>query len=142
MNEQSYYAAPVAHLKTNRGMVKFILLNLITLGIYSLVAYTSIGNDVNQIVSRYDGKRTMHFCLLVFLIAPITLGIASVVWFHRISNRIGDELLRRGLPYRFGAGSFWGWNIFGSLILIGPLVYLHKLCKAMNILCSDYNARG
>ena len=85
----------------------------------------------------------MHYCLLTFVIAPITLGIGGIVWCHRISARIGNELARRGLAYNFGAGTFWGWNVLGSLLFgVGPFIYLHKLCKAMNLLCGDYNARG
>ncbi len=134
--------APVAQLKTNRGWLKTILLSMITCGIYPLVMFSGISNDINLIASRYDGKKTMHFCLLTFVIVPITLGIGGIVWSHRISARIGNELKRRGIGYHFGAGSFWGWNILGSLIGVGPIIYLHKLCKAMNLLCKDFNARG
>lgn len=84
----------------------------------------------------------MHFCLLAFIINPITFGIASIVWYHRISDRIGDELRRRGISYNFGASDFWLWNVIGSLIIVGPFIYLHKLAKAMNLLAEDYNTKG
>ena len=84
----------------------------------------------------------MHFCLLYFLVAPITLGIGGIVWFHRISNRIGDELRRRNIDYRLSAADFWLWNVLGALIFIGPFVYFHKLFKATNLMCADYNAKG
>ena len=142
MSEQVVNTAPVAQLKTNRGLLKTILLSIITLGIYPLVLYSTISTDINLIASRYDGKRTMHYCLLVFLVAPITLGIGAIVWCHKISNRIGGELTRRGIAYSFGAGSFWGWNVLGSLIVVGPFIYIHKLLKAMNLLCADYNING
>ena len=129
-------------MKTNRGMVKTILLSLITFGIYGLVVFSGISTDINIIASRYDGKKTMHFCLLFFLVAPITLGIAAIVWIHRLCARIGNELRRRGIAYGFGAGSFWGWGVLGSFIVVGPFIFLHKLCKAMNLLAADYNARG
>ena len=135
--------APVAQLKTNRGLLKLILLSIITLGIYPIVVFSTISTDINTIASRYDGKKTMHYCLLYFLVGPITLGIASIVWSHRICARIGNELARRGIAYKFGAGSFWGWNVLGSLLFgIGPFIFLHKFCKSMNLLCADYNARG
>lgn len=142
MENQTYNSAPVKQLKTNRGLLKLILLSIITLGIYPLVVMSVISTDINLIASRYDGKKTMHFCLLAFIFAGLTLGIAPIVWYHRISNRIGNELTRRGIGYSFGAGTFWGWNILGVLIGIGPLVYTHKLLKAMNLLCADYNVNG
>lgn len=133
---------PVGQLKTNRGLLKFILLSVITLGIYAIVAMSSVSSDVNVICSRYDGKKTMHYCLLFFLVGPITLGIADLVWYHRISNRIGGELQRRGLGYDFGAKDFWLWGILGSLIVVGPFIYTHKLFKAMNALSENYNVNG
>ena len=129
-------------LKTNRGLLKLILLSILTFGIYPIIFYSSISTDINLIAFRYDGKKTMHYCLLFFLVAPVTLGIGAIVWCHRISARIGKELSRRGIAYSFGAGSFWGWNVLGSLIAVGPFIYLYKLCKSMNLLSADYNARG
>ena len=139
---QQSYSAPVGQLKTNKSLLKYILLSLITFGIYGIVVMSSVSTDIDIIASRYDGKKTMHFCLLIFLVAPITAGIASLVWFHKISDRIGAELTRRGLNYSFSSSTFWLWNILGSFIIVGPFVYFHKLFTAMNMLAADYNARG
>lgn len=135
--------APVGQLKTNKGLLKLILLSLITFGIYPLVVMSAVSNDINIVASRYDGKKTMHFCLLTFIVAPITFGIAGIVWYHRISNRIGAELQRRGIAYSFSAGTFWGWNVLGAFLFgIGPLVYIHKLFKAVNLMNAHYNVNG
>lgn len=147
MNEQvnaTYQpsAAPVAPRKTNKGLLKYILLSLITFGIYSLVVLSSVSNDVNIAASRYDGKRTMHFCLLYFIVGPITLGIAYIVWWHKISARIGNELRRRGIAYSFGAADYWLWNVIGSIIIVGPFIYMHRLFKATNLMCEHYNING
>ena len=80
--------------------------------------------------------------LLLFVFSWLTLGIAPLVWSHRISNRIGNELRRRGINYSFGAGTFWGWGVLGILILIGPFVDAHKLLRSMNLLAADYNVYG
>ena len=75
-------------------------------------------------------------------IAPITLFIGALVWYHRISARIGTELQRRGIAYSFGAGSFWGWGVLGALIVVGPFIYWHKLLTSMNLLSESYNRIG
>ena len=142
ITQESVPPIPVGQMKTNRSLWRYILFNIITLGIYSLVFYSSISDDVNRICSRYDGKKTMHYCLLFFLVAPVTLGIGGVVWYHRLSGRIGAELTRRGVAYTFGAGDFWLWNVLGSFIVVGPFVYLHKLATAMNKLAESYNTAG
>ncbi|MBQ3529678.1 MAG: DUF4234 domain-containing protein [Oscillospiraceae bacterium] len=134
--------APVGQLKTNKGLLKTILLSLVTLGIYPLVVMSAVSNDINIVASRYDGKKTMHFCLLAFIVFPITFGIAGIVWYHRISERIGNELKRRGIAYNFSATDYWLWSVLGSLIAIGPLVYLHKLFKAVNLMNEHYNHNG
>ncbi len=135
-------AKPVGQLKTNRGLAKFILLSIVTLGIYGIVVMSSISTDINTIAGRYDGKKTMHYCLVIFIFSALTLGILPLVWYHKISNRIGSELKRRGINYNLSAGSFWGWSVLGSLIIVGPFVYTYKLLKAMNLLSENYNING
>jgi hypothetical protein len=134
--------APVGKLSTNRGLLKLILLSIITLGIYGLVVWSSVSSDINTAASRYDGKKTMHYLLMGFIVGPITLGIGYLVWYHRLSNRIGNELTRRGISYHVSAGTFWGWCVLGSLIGIGPLVYTHKILKGMNLIAGHYNING
>lgn len=141
-NQVQAPVAPVGQLKTNRGLLKYILLSLITFGIYGLVVMSGISTDINTIAGRYDGKKTMHYCLVAFVFSWLTFGIVPLVWFHKISARIGNELERRGLGYSFGAGTFWGWYILGAMIGVGPLVYCYKLFKAMNTLAADYNEKG
>lgn len=143
-DQQTYQAstAPVGQLKANRSLHKVVFLGIITLGIYTIVFYCGISNDINVIASRYDGKKTMHFCLLAFLVRPITLGIAFVIWFHRISGRMGNELKRLNIPYDFGSKDFWLWSVLGSLIVVGPFIYVHKLATASNKLAEHYNING
>ena len=140
--ENTVNTAPVGQLKTNKGLLKTILLSLITFGIYLLVVMSSVSDDINIVASSHDGKKTMHFCLLTFVFVPITFGIAGIVWFHKISNRIGAELKRRGVAYSFSAADYWLWNVLGKLIVVGPFIYLHKLFKAVNTMNAHYNING
>ena len=140
--QSSNQNAPALQIPTNRSMLKLVLLGILTLGIYPLVINSKMSENINTIASKYDGKKTMHYCLLFFLVAPITLGIGLFVWNHRFANRIGAELERRHLSYAFSARTFWLWNILGILIIVGPFVYTHKLCTAMNMLAADYNVNG
>lgn len=134
--------SPALQLRTSRGLLKMVLLGLVTLGIYPLVVESHIGEELNLIASPHDGKRTMHFCLIYFIFSWLTLGIVLFVWFHRTSNRMGDELKRRGIDYSFSATDFWLWEILGSLIIIGPFIYVAKRMKAMNLINEDYNQKG
>lgn len=125
---------------TNRGLLKFLLLSLITFGIYGIVVMTHISMEIDTIASPRDHKNTMNYLLVFFFLGPITLGIYTLIWNHMLSNRIGDELKARNLGYEFDAGTFWGWAFLGSLILIGPFVFVHKLLKSMNLINESYKA--
>ena len=129
-------------LKANRSVLKFVFLSIITFGIYAIVFYTKLGRDLNVIAGRHDGRKTMNYCLVYFIFSPITFGIIGIIWFNKLSCRIGRELQRRQIAYLFGGRDYWLWNVLGTLILIGPLVYLKKLCKAMRLLALNYNING
>lgn len=142
METNSEFNQPRFKLPTERGLLKMIFLGLITFGIYPIVIYSKISSEINTVASRYDGRSTMHYCLIYFIFSWLTLGIAPMVWFHRLCDRTGDELRRRGIEYKFGASDYWLWCILGSLICIGPYIFIYKHMQAMNLLNEDYNQNG
>ena len=132
---------PKLKLPCERGLLKYILLSIITLGIYAIVVECRISGEINIAASRADGERTIHFLGMVWL-SSITLGIYGLVWNHKFANRVRDELARRGYYYKFSAVDFWLWRVLGSLILVGPFVYCYKKLKAMNMINESYNIYG
>lgn len=127
---------------TNRKMWKLVIYGILTLGIYPLVIWTMMTDDLNMIATPHDGKKTMHYCLLAFLVGIITLGIGFLVWNHNFANRLGDEARRRGISTNLSASSFWLWDFLGSLIIVGPFVYMHKVCETIDALGENYNQFG
>ena len=105
---------------------KLFFLSPLTFGIYPLVKFTQMGDDIEAL----DHKSALPYWAVALFISPLTLGIFGLVWWHKICNRIGNL----GPSNGFSAGSFWGWNILGSFILIGPFVFIWKLCNALNSL--------
>lgn len=129
-------------LRTDRSLFTYLLLSTLTLGIYGIIMMSRVSKDINTIASKYDGKKTMNYCWVILVFSWLTFGIVPIVWLHRISARIGNELARRGINYKFGAGTLWGWGILGMFIFVGPFVYQYKLFQAMNLLSADFNRRG
>lgn len=129
-------------MRTDRNLLTYILLSIFTCGIYNIVFYSDLGDDVNFIARPRDGKHLMHYCLMYFLVGPFTCGIYMFVWFHSLSARIGNEARARGIATSFGAGSFWLWYVIGSFFIVGPFIYIYQLCSTMNMISEDYNRRG
>lgn len=127
-------------LKTNRNVWKLIVLSVVTLGIYPIFFFIPLAFDLDKAAPRRDGKRTMNY-LLAFILSLFTFSIVIDIWHYLVADRIEDALAEQKIAYDFGTGTFWGWLILGSLILVGPFVYMHKLCRAMNLLCENYNTR-
>ena len=141
-HKESEPFVPKELLPINRGLAKFFILNMVTLGIYGIVVLTQISNEINTVATRYDGRKTTNYLWIFFLWGWLTGGIAYLVWFHNISDRIGNELHRRQVPYSFGASDYWLWCVLGAFVGFLPLVYTHKLLSAMNLLNADYNQKG
>ena len=133
--------SPALQLPDRRSLWKMVLFGILTLTIYPTVIWSRMVTELNIAASRYDGRRTMPF-FAMSLLAPVTLGIFPLVWLHRFTGRIGSELNRRGIEYRFGSRDFWLWGVLGALIVVGPFVFTCRLCRAMNRLNADFNLRG
>ena len=130
---------PVHRLGTNFTLLKFVFLGLITIGIYDIVILSIIGNNINKVAGPYDGRETMHYCLIFFIFSWLTFGIVPLVWYHRLSNRVGEEQFRRTGRSTVGAVDFWLWGVLGCLIIVGPFIYYWKLLHAMNDIDAHYN---
>ena len=125
-------------LKTNRNMWKLIILQILTLGIYGIMFFIPFSYDLDKVSPKRDHTKTMNY-LWAYILSIFTFSIVLTVWHYQIAERVEVALNRRSIDYEFTTGTFWGWGFFGSLIIVGPFIYYHKLCRAMNLLCEDYN---
>ncbi len=137
--EEKEYKAP--KLETNRSMWKLMLLNILTLGVYSIIFFIPFSFDLDKIAPKSDHSKTMNF-LFAYIFSLFTFSIVIVIWHYHIAVRVEEALSERNIDCEFGTKDFWIWYFLGSFILVGPFVYFHKLCKAMNLLCEDYNEKA
>ena len=128
-------------MRTNRSLLKFILLSIVTLGIYGIWVFCESVTSLN-IAAVKDGRRTNDYLFATTVLGILTVGIYTMVWYHKMSNRVSDELYNRGIDYKFNASTYWLWCILGCLIIVGPFVYTYKFLNSMNMICEDYNAKG
>lgn len=123
-------------LATNRNMWVFMILSILTLGLYGVFFFIPFSFDLDKIVP--SSKKQINY-LWAFLISLFTFNIVIDVWHYQTAKRVSEALDERQIDYEFGTGDFWLWFVLGSLIIVGPFVYFHKLCRAMNLLCAHYN---
>lgn len=128
-------------VKANRGIIKLILLSGITCGIYAIYFLWALIKDVNEICAE-DGKKTPGLIRL-WLLSFITCGIYSFIWWFKLCDRLHDNGTKRGLDVGVTGTSFLLWFLLGSLLCgLGPLIALHKVCKAVNILATAHNVKA
>ena len=125
-------------LQTNRAAWKLILFNLLTCGIYSILFFIPFSFDLDVAAPRRDGGKTMNY-LLALVLSLFTCSIVITVWHYQIAERVEEALRKRHISYDFSMTDFWLWGVLGSFVLVGQWVYLYKLCKAMNLICENYN---
>ena len=136
--EEKKYEPP--KLQTNRSVWKLMILNILTLGIYSIFFFVPLSFDLDKVDPKREREKTMNF-LLAYVLSIFTFSIVITIWHYHIASRIEEALSRRNIDYDFSTSDFWKWYLFGSLIIVGPFVYLNKLCNAMNLLCQSYNEK-
>lgn len=59
--QQPYVPRPVAPLRTQRGLLKYVLLGLVTFSIYDIWQMSEVGDSLNLLAFKRDGKHTMHY---------------------------------------------------------------------------------
>lgn len=128
-------------LKTNRSLLVYVLLGIVTLGIYVIYRNFEMGESINRIASPYDGKKTMNY-IIAWLLSIVTFGIFYYVWMHMFTERVGNELERRGCSQKLSIADFWLWGVLGSFIIIGPFIFFYRLFNGMNELSASFNVNG
>ncbi len=108
-----------------RGMVSYILLSIVTLGIYHIVFWNKISKDVNALCEG-DGKKTMKY-IFCFLLNIVTVGIFGFVWKYKLAKRLQENAARYDLKF----------SESGALVVVLAIV-LHPVAQA--VLVKNFNA--
>lgn len=132
------YGRTSAHLKTDRSLLIYILLSIVTCGIYSLYFIYGLSRDMN-IACEGDGGNTAGPVKLI-LMSFVTFGIYDLVWFYSLGERIAANSPRYGVDVQESGTTVLLWRTLGVLLFgVGPLVALYMIIKNTNMLCEGYN---
>ncbi len=130
---------PKPYIDSERSTLTWLLLTIITCGIYDYYFTYLMARDVNTMCVG-DGEETPG--LLVFiLLSIVTCGFYSYYWYYKIGNRLQANAPRYDLAFQEGGTAVLAWRVFGLLICcLGPIVAMNILIKNMNAMAQRYNA--
>lgn len=135
--QQPIMATPV---ETNRSILIYIFLSILTCGIYGYYFIYKLAKDVNQMCSE-DGDKVGGL-LAYILLSYVTCGFYSYYWLYKIQNRLHGAAYRYGVLVPENGTTVLVWLIFGSLLCgIGSLYGYHIVFKSSNAVGMAYNAR-
>lgn len=125
-------------LDTNRGLLKLILLNIVTCGIYSYIFIYKLAEDVN-VACDGDGDHTPGLVALIVL-SLVTCGIYGFVWYYKLGNRLQVNARRYGMEFPENGTTVLLWMLLGSFLCgFGALFATHIIIKNTNLICTAYN---
>ncbi len=125
---------------TRRSAILFFLLTPFTLFIYPIVVLSHVGKDLNRLGENKEGYVKCNAFFPMLLLGIITLGMVPLVWTLRAVDRVKMFQADYGLTKpKVSAGGFFCWMLFGSLILVGPIIAMHKFLHGLNLIERKYN---
>lgn len=128
----------VHRLKTDRRLVIWILLTIITFGIYGIFFMHKMARDINE-ACKDDNETIPGFALYILLVL-VTLGIYDLFFMYKLGNRMFSSAPKYGLSFTENGTTVLMWRIFGILLFgIGPFIAMNILIKNSNRICAEYN---
>lgn len=125
-------------VKEDRSLVMYILLSIVTCGIYSYYFLYSMAQDAN-VVCANDGRKTAGLVTFI-LLSAVTCGIYAWVWYYNLGNRLAENAPKYGLNFSENGTTVLMWFIFGAFLCgIGPFIAMNILINNMNRLAHAYN---
>lgn len=122
----------------NRSLIKYIVLTILTCGIYALFFLSNLAKDVNE-MCKEDGKNT-NGLLIAIILGIITCGIYPIIWYYGIAERIGDAQTRIGQAKDIDGTKYLLFCLVGAFVcgFVG-LYGMHLLFKGANAVAAAHN---
>ena len=126
--------------KTDRSLLMYILLTIVTCGIYGLYFLYALARDVNDMCDHEDGHHTAGL-LKYFLLTLVTCGIYSFYWNYKLGNRLQSNCNERyGLNIQENGTSVLLWMLLGTFVCgIFSLIGMNIIINNTNALAAAFN---
>ena len=134
--------APMGYtpIKTDRGVIGWLLLSIVTCGIYSYYFLYCLARDIN-VMCQGDGDSTPGLAAFI-LLSFVTCGFYALYWYYKIGNRLQANAPRYGLMFQENGTTVLMWQIVGALLCgLGPIFAMNIIIKNTNAMATAYNVR-
>lgn len=129
-----------APIKTDRGVIGWLLLSIVTCGIYSYYFLYCLARDIN-VMCQDDGDSTPGLAALI-LLSFVTCGFYALYWYYKVGNRLQANAPRYGLMFQENGTTVLMWQIVGALLCgLGPIFAMNIIIKNTNAMATAYNVR-
>ncbi len=120
-----------------RNFWMFLLLSMVTCGIYTYYFLYTTTRDINQMIGD-DGRNTDPS--MVLLLTIVTCGFYSFYWYYDQGNRIKALADRNNIPCPETGSTYLLWLLVGSLICgFGVWIATYMFIQNLNKLIDAYN---
>ena len=118
-----------------RKIAKYVLLQIVTLGIYGLFFWSDWTEDLNKMCKDDDNESANY--ILVFILDIFSLGIYSFIWNYTQAERMYRIAPKYGIALKHG-GSYV--LLLRTILFFLPVIGSVERIKAFNTLAVAYNA--
>ncbi|MBQ4104038.1 MAG: DUF4234 domain-containing protein [Clostridia bacterium] len=118
-----------------RKIAKYVLLQIVTLGIYGLFFWSDWTEDLNKMCEDDDNESANY--ILVFILDIFSLGLYSFIWNYSQSERMYRIAPQYGISLKHG-GSYI--LLLRTILFFLPVIGSVEKIKLFNTLAVAYNA--
>ncbi|MBR2877067.1 MAG: DUF4234 domain-containing protein, partial [Clostridia bacterium] len=118
-----------------RKIARYVLLQIVTLGIYGLFFWSDWTEDVNKMCED-DDKESANY-ILVFILDIISLGIYSFVWNYTMAERMYRIAPQYGTELKYSGSHVL---LLRTILFFLPVIGSVMRIKSFNALAVAYNA--
>lgn len=126
-------------VKQDRSLLTYILLAIVTCGIYVWYFDYTVARDVDKMnpETEAQAKSPVTYVLLRF----VTCGIYGYYWRYRVGNRLAENAPKYGLTFTETGTTILLWDVIGLLLCgLGPFFAANILIKNSNAMAAVHNS--
>ncbi len=127
-------------LRTDRSLLAYVLLSIITCGIYGYYFIFTVARDINT-ACEDDDEETAGLGMYI-LLSFITCGFYNLYWEYKLGNRLAKNGPYFGVQIQENGTTILLWKLIGSLVCgIGYFIGSYILIRNVNTICTAYNQK-